>query len=208
MPDDCDIFEGDNTNINSEHALSLDLFSISNKYKKYWKFPDRSDFHQAIYITISKGLNNDQTNQIMQKITNSIGKEITPEKFSFTDKKMKEWGLSNEKIQIIKKIKELQEITSSNLCKIKEGGIYLVKAFKILQEEDDDTFLMDDYNIRKNMSILFVKNKLMTTQEARDISKVWQGHRSQISYFLYRLKESGAIKILDEEELDEKDFLN
>ena len=208
MPDDSGIFEGDNTNNTQEYAVDLDLFSLSNKYKPYWKFEDRNDFHQAIFIIISKGISFDQTKEIMEKITKSIGKDITANKFTFKDKKLKEWGLSNEKIEAINKIKSLSEITPSSLCKIKEGGIYLLKAFKILQEEDEDTFLLEDYNVRKNMSILFFKNKLMTPQEARDISKAWQGHRSQISYFLYRLKETGAIKIIDEKELDEKDFFN
>ena len=84
-----------------------------------------------------------------------------------TNKKLKEWGLSNEKVAGIRKILSLPEVTSKTLCKVKEGGIYLVKAFKIFQEEDDDVFLWDDYNVCRNLGILFFGDKAITKAEAR-----------------------------------------
>ena len=72
------------------------------------------------------------------RLTQSIGKgDISPNSFHITDKKLKSWGLSNEKIEGIKAILALPEVNSKSLCKIKEGGIYLVKAFKIFTGDDD-----------------------------------------------------------------------
>jgi hypothetical protein len=201
------VFEGeDNTQENRKfQAEFLDLFAKSEKYKKYWKLPQCSSKHRALFIIISKELPYKTSSRILEKIYNTIGKkEII--KFEISDKTLKKWELSNEKINCLKKMLELPEVNSKTLCKIKEFGIYGVKLFKIMQEEDDDVFLKEDYNICKNLGILFEKNRAMTKVEAQQISSNWLGFRSQLSFFLYRLKPEGAYKLLDEKELDEKDF--
>lgn len=211
MPDDSDILEGDsNSEEKKDIALDLDLFNLSEKYKSFWKYPERTDLFQAIFILISKGCTFEQYDFILQKITQSLGFKITLENFKIQDKKLKEWGLSTDKINAIRKLLEIAKehgVTPSSLCKVKEGGIYLVKSFKILQEEDDDVFLAEDYIVRRILSILYYRSKILTVTEAKEISKAWIGHRSQISYFLSRLKDSGASKILDKQELDKYDFI-
>jgi 3-methyladenine DNA glycosylase/8-oxoguanine DNA glycosylase len=203
-----DIFEGDDNSVFlKEHATDLDLFAVSNTYKSLWKLPARSDLHQAISLLISKNAPYDMTKKIMKKISDTIGnRDITIQNFVMKDSKLKEWGLSNDKIQGIRKILSLPEITAKSLCSVKEGGIYLVKAFKIFQEEDDDIFLYEDYTVRKNLGILFYRDKPLSESESRKLSQYWQGHRSQISYFLYRLTSKGADKILEDKELDDSDF--
>jgi hypothetical protein len=47
----------------------------------------------------------------------------------------------------------------------------------------------------------------MTPIEVKTLSNAWQGYRSQISYFLSRLTLSGVLKILDDKELFEEDFI-
>lgn len=211
MPDEGGIFEGDNNGeVNHEFAQDLDLFNLSNECKKFWKLPERNNLYTAIFIMVSKGLSYETYNKIMENMHKSIGVKFTVNNFNFSDKKLKEWGLSNDKISGIRKILEIaktEEITPKNLCRVKEGGIYLYKSFKIIQEEDDDCFLFEDHIVRKNLSVLFYKDKLMLPTEAKEISKAWQGHRSQISYFLSKLKESGAVKILDDEPLEQSDFI-
>jgi len=197
-----EIFEGnDPSEDRIFHAADLDLFSIANRYRKFWKLPERSPYHTAISLLIGKGLPYDTVSKIMEHIGQALGnKDISPKNFHITDKKLKSWGLSQEKIDGIRKILALEEVSSQSLCKIKEGGIYLVKAFKVIQEEDDDVFLPDDYNVLRNLGILFFRDKPMTKTEAMKLSRAWQGHRSLISYFLLKLKPDGAVKILDEEE--------
>jgi len=208
MPEDGDAFEGDVNNDREFLAQDLDLFAVSNDTKKWWKLPEKSALHTAVTILISRGSTEEMTARIMEKIRNSIGKgDITRDNFKFTDKKLKEWGLSSDKISGIRKILSLEEVNAESLCRIKEGGIFLVNGFKVMHEEDDDVLWSEDYNVRRCLGILFFRQKNMTETEARQVGKVWAGYRSQISYFLHRLKPEGAIKIRDEEELDQYDFI-
>ena len=205
---DFDVFEGNDTSLFfSNHAKDLDLFDLSNQYKHLWKLPETSPAHRAVLLLIGKGISPENYYKIVSKIEASIGKkEINKHSFGIRDIKLKEFGLSTDKIIGIRKILDLPEVTSKTLCKVKEGGIYLVKAFKIFYEEEDDIFLQEDYLVRKNLSVLFFKDKLMSEAEARKLSTNWAGHKSQISYFLSRLKPTGSAKILAEEPLTECDF--
>ena len=205
---DDDIYQGPDTTEDRDFiAKELDLFSISSKYKKYWILDECSSMHRAIYLLIHKGVSFDIGDKIMQHIKSTIGnKDITSDNFTMTDKTLKKWGLSAEKISGIRSIISLPEVNSKNICKIKEGGIYLLKGFKVLEQEDDDVLWNNNYNVLKNMGILFYRDKSMSPQEAMTVGKNWAGYRSQISYFLCRLKPEGAIKILDEIELEPWDF--
>jgi hypothetical protein len=202
-----DIFEGDNTDISKNIAEDLDLFELANRYKKLWERKERSAHHTAVDLVISRGMSPDTYKNICDNIKNAIGKkDYSIDTFKITDKKLKEWGLSNDKITAIRKILQLESVDSNTLCRIKECGIHIVKAFKVFFGEHDDTFLNEDYNVRTNMGILFYKNKLMTPQEATQVAKNWNGYRSTISFFLHRLKPEGAFKVLNDEELSREDF--
>lgn len=202
-----DIFEGDNNDISDIIAEDLDLFSVAKNTKELWELPEHSAHHTAIDLVMSKGLSFDMYKKLRTSIINAIGKkEYSRDNFKFTDKKLKEWGMSADKISAIRKILQLENVDSNALCRIHECGIHIVKAFKVFYGENDDTFLNEDYNVRTNMGILFSKNKLMSPQESTKVARNWSGHRSIISYFLHRLKPEGTFKILDNEELQKDDF--
>lgn len=202
-----DVFEGDNTDISSIIAEDLDLFSVAKNTKDLWILPEHSAHHTAVDLVMAKGLSFDMYKRLRTNIYNAIGKrEYSRDTFKFTDKKLKEWGMSNEKITAIRKILEVETVDSGALCRIRECGIHIVKAFKVFYGEHDDTFLNEDYNVRTNLGLLFSKNKLMTPQEATKVARNWSGHRSIISYFLHRLKPESVFKILDNEDLQKEDF--
>lgn len=202
-----DIFEGDNNDVSSFIAQDLDLFGVAERTMDLWKLQDSTSHHTAVDIVISKGLSRDMYSKIRTNIKNAIGKkEFSVDNFKFTDKKLKEWGLSNEKITAIRKIFQLETVDSNALCRIKECGLQVVKQFKVIFGENDDTFMNEDYNVRFNLGILFSKNKLMTPQESTKVARNWSGHRSIISYFLHRLKPTSTYKILEEQELSKEDF--
>jgi hypothetical protein len=204
-----EVYQGDN---NSEYIIEdivndLDLFEVSMKYKKLWELREHTPTHLAILLLIFKEVSHSSGSKIMEKIEQSIGKkDISCSNFTMNDKKLKDWGISSDKIIGIKKILKLSEINGKTLCNIKEGGIYLVKAFKIFNQEDDDMFFIEDYNVRLNLGILFNRKKPMTKAEALSVSKHWKGFRSHISYFLYRLSDIGAYKIVNKEDLQQCDF--
>lgn len=207
MPDDSDIvFEGSQDD-QRDYAEDLDLFAISTFTKPLWELPECSAVHRAIEILIRKGLNWDHSQAIMSRINASIGnRDISQANFTMRDETLKKWGLSNDKIAGIRKILALPEVTGSTLCAIKEGGIYLVRMFKILHGEQDDVPFPDDYNLKQCLGILFYRQRAMTPQDMMEISKTWNGYRSQIAYFLHRLKPEAVAKIQDDQDLEPWDF--
>lgn len=203
-----DIFEGDdNAAERSDFIGDLDLFAVSNKTKKYWKLPERSNLHIALYLMITMGMSYESGEKIMKKIKDTIGdKDMSKENFVISDKTLKEWGLSATKISGIKKILGLKEITQQSLCKVREGGIKLVKMFMVLSETKDDTSLEFCYEVRRNLSNLLGHSKILPEPDAKKLFLKWSGYKSQIGYFLYRLKPDSAVKIVDDIELDQYDF--
>jgi 3-methyladenine DNA glycosylase/8-oxoguanine DNA glycosylase len=161
--------------------------------------------------------------------------EITKENFTFKDKTLLEYGLSKDQIRIIKEIlsivnkksenkeqlitesclatsgrdksNKLDLLTIKDLTKIKGIGVWTIKAVKILMNEDPDVSLEQDYYVRKILSRLYGYQKVITETEARKILQTWNGNRSQISYFLWRLKETAIEKILENQKLERHDFL-
>ncbi len=196
-----DVFEGDNnTDDVLFYAEQLDLFKWANNTKHIWKYPETNPYHLIITLLINN-------KKIMDHISHALGKRpITPQNYIFKPETQKKWGISNEKIFQIKYILQLEEITASKFCSFKD--IFLLKLFKIVLEEEDDIFLYESPHIRKILGILFGRNKPMDKAEVMKVSKVWNSYKSLISYFLFRLKDTGAIKILEEIDLISEDFNN
>lgn len=206
MPEDGNNFQGE-TNSDSFLLTDLDLFKISQQTKELWILPNRSATHRAIECLIRQGMNWDNSERILNRIRASIGNaDISKSNLTMTEKTLKRWGLSSAKICGIYKILNMTEVNSKNLCSIKEGGSALVQLFKTLEEEDDDVWLYSEYNVLQNLGILLGRTKSLTVREAMRVGHIWSGARSQISYFLWRLKPTGAIKIIEDEELKPWDF--
>lgn len=203
-----DIFEGDDTfSERVEFLKNLDLFSLSNGTKNYWKLADHSALHTALYLMITKGMSFESGEKLMNKIRGTLGKkDMNKEKFTISDKTLKEWGLSAAKIQGIRTILSLDSINSSTLCKVKEGGLWLIKMHAVLAETNDDTPLYFCYEVKQNLAALLGHAKILSDEETKKLFTIWTGYRSQISYFLYRIKPESIVKILDDEELDKFDF--
>jgi 3-methyladenine DNA glycosylase/8-oxoguanine DNA glycosylase len=197
----------------------FDLLKLSGETKQWWLQPTRSLLHNAISCVISMRIKFEKSREIRQKIYNSIGKEgkveITKENFKFKNQTLCEYGLSTEQIRIIreiltfdnKKSENKEQLTIKDLTKIKGIGVWTIKAVKILMNEDLDVSLEQDYYIRKMLSELYGYKKVITETEARKILQTWNGNRSQISYFLWRLKFESIEKILENVKLERHDFL-
>lgn len=212
MPDDsCEVYQGDQDDY-SEYIRSLDLFDVALSSKPFWYLPgtlcpkDSSPTHMLIWFVIHHGLSVSVSEKIMNHIKLAIGNNnISKENFTMKEDTLKKWGLSGDKIDLIKKILSLEELTTKTLCKIKIG-LYYLSIFKAMVDEEDDCFVYQDVNIRKNLSVILGRDKIVTESEARKISKNWTGYRSKISYFLYRLRPESMLKVMEEEELAAHDF--
>ena len=203
MPDDGDSFQGESSN-DTEFLQELDLFALSEQTKQWWQAPPRTPVHRAIEILIRQNMSWENGEKIMERVRASIGEaDISLSNLVMTDKTLKKWGLSAEKISGIRKILSLQEITPKTLCSIKEGGIYLVQMFTVMEEENDDCWVYNNPNALRNLSIFLGRARPLTAREAVHMSRsAFSGHRSQLSYFLYMLKTEGAIAMVNDEPLE------
>lgn len=216
MPEDGDsVFEGDSDSYD-DFIKELDLFSVAMSTRKLWDLtasecPENSTkIHIAIYLIVHSGCSYNVGNQIFNYIRQSMGhKSISPETFTFTDKTLKKWGLSNDKISLIRNILTYTDdnFNSTVFCRLKPG-INLIQLFKAFTDENEDTYAYSDYNIKKNIAVMLERAKMPSDNENRKLSRVWNGFRSIITQFLYRLKPTGMNKILEEEVLTSVDFYN
>lgn len=188
----------------------FDLLKLAVDYKDHYVFPDRSLTHNTILMIVASRLNNTKSEEIKKKLYSSIGKEgkieLTRENFKFKDKTLLSYGLSHEQIKLIREVLEMKEITIKNLTKIKGIGIWTIKALKVITNEDNICF-EQDYNVRNNLGLLYGYDKLVSESEVKKILSSWNGNRTIISYFLWRLKKEAIVKILEEEKLEYTDFL-
>jgi 3-methyladenine DNA glycosylase/8-oxoguanine DNA glycosylase len=222
-----DIIGNDRETFQYDH---LDLVKLAQDTKNYYQFPTRSLLHNTILMIIYSRLNNVKSQEIKNKIYNSIGKEgkieLTSENFKFKDKTLLSYGLSHEQIDLIRKVLEIsktekkeelniknltkEELNIKNLTKIKGIGIWIIKALKIImndkleeKEKNDNICFEQDYNVRNNLGLLYGYNKLVSETEAKKILNTWNDNKTIVSYFLWRLKKEAVFKILGFNELGE-----
>lgn len=206
MPEDGDGFQGQSSN-DVEYMQEMDLFAISERTKHLWQSQPRTPLHRAIEILIRQNMNWTNGEYIMQRIKDTIGDvDISVSNLTMTDKTLKKWGLSTEKISGIRKILSLEEITPKTLCSVKEGGIHLVQMFTAMEGENDDCWVYNDSNLLRNLGILLGRSRSLAAREALQIGRSFAGVRSQISCFLHMLKPEGAICIVNNEPLEPEHF--
>lgn len=189
-------------------AEDYDLFALSNETKEWWYREPLGIIHETVLLIITEKLSFHKSDEVLNKIIASIGKkEITKTTFTISDNKLKEWGLSSDCCSLIRSVLELSSPTVKDIVKIRGIGIRNIKAIKIIMGEEDDQFLYEDLHIRRCMAILFNHKKPLTPSDAKHLSSVWEGHRSQISMFLLRLTFEGIGKIVEMKPLTKEDFM-
>lgn len=201
-----DIIGTDREELDFKH---FDLLKLAIDNKEHYVFPDRSLTHNAILMIIANRLNNEKSEEVKKKLYSSIGREgkveLSKENFKFKDKTLLSYGLSHDQIKLIREVLEMKEINIKNLTKIKGIGIWTIKALKIITNEDNVCF-EQDYNVRNNLGLLYGYDKLVPESEVKKILSSWNGNRTIISYFLWRLKKESIVKILEDQKLSYLDF--
>jgi len=213
-----DIIGNDRESFDYTH---FNLLKLAQDTKDYYTFPERSLLHNAILMIIYSRLNNSKSQEIKNKIYNSIGKEgkieLSVDNFKFKDKTLLGYGLSHDQIGLIRSVLSLSktlekgQMTIKDLTKIKGIGIWVIKSLKIITHTDDNICFEQDYNVRNNLGLLYGYDKLVSETEVKKILNTWNGNRTIISYFLWRLKKEAILKIIgiteddDDEEVKEED---
>jgi hypothetical protein len=207
MPEDGDGFQGESSN-DVEYLQDMDLFALSEQTKHLWRSEERTPLHRALEILIRQNMNWTNGDNIMKRIRDSIGSaDMSASNMIMTDKTLKKWGLSAEKISGIRKILSLGEITPKTLCSVKEGGIHLIQMFTVMEGENDDCWIYNDSNILRNLGTLLGRSRSLTPREGMIVSRAsFAGVKSQISYFLHMLRPEGAIAICNDEPLEVAHF--
>jgi DNA-3-methyladenine glycosylase II len=144
---------------------------------------------------------------ILGRLEAGLGGEITPEKIlQAKPKKLKEWGLSKQKITYLKdlakkvasdklqvaRLNELpDEEVTNELIAVKGIGPWTAEMFLMFSLARLDIFPVDDLGIRNGMKRL-LKKKEMKPAEMIKFSERWKPYRSTASWYIWKELEVGS----------------
>lgn len=186
----------------------MNLPLIIQQTSSFWNLPKKTLFHNLINLVISQKISFAEGRKIRQNLYKKINNyEITKEIIkNLTDIDFKKCGMDNNKIEVVKKIIEEENLTITSISKIKGIGPWTIKSLKILNDESG-IFLSEDYWIRKRLKELYNKEKIPSIKEAELLVKDVDCDKSHISKFLWRIKPQGIEKIKNNINLEKNDFL-
>lgn len=192
--------------------LLQDLPTIIIPYVQFFTLPSKSLFHNLISLIISQKIRFSQSRKIRQQLYALLNtNEYTIDNLdSLSNDTLKSVGLSDDKINCIRSILKIENLTLDKISKIKGVGPWTLKALQILTDANDDLFLSEDYYIRQRFSELIQSNKILTTKQLDNyIVKFpnWIGQKTVISRFFWRIKPEGIIHLLQTLTLTRDDFL-
>jgi 3-methyladenine DNA glycosylase/8-oxoguanine DNA glycosylase len=179
---------------------------------KYWLLPQKSLFHNTISLLTSQKIKFSESRNIRKKLyeLNQEQNEYSIKIFeNLTNKDFIKCGISNNIIEIIKNVIELEKnklLTIEKLENLKGIGPWTIKSLKIMNNFDNNIFLYEDYWIRQRLSELVKSNKILTQSECKKIF-INSTNCSEISMFLWRIKKSGTFQIINNLELTKDNFL-
>lgn len=178
------------------------------KTKTYWTTPKKSLFHNTISLITSQQISFQKGREIRQKIYAKINSfEITHEnlkKLSRDD--FMNYGIDEKRVNTITELLKIKNLTIEKISKLKGIGSWTIKSLKILNDEPN-ILLSEDYWIRKQMSKLINLPKVATIKEIENQTKNYEHDKSELTKFLWRIKDTGIDKIKENKELLREDFL-
>ena len=170
-----------------------------DKTRTYWTQPVRNFIHNLVSIIISQKIPFRQSRLIRQQMyqkyqTNLFTYDLL---IKITAHEWQELGLGQAKIATINQVLKLGQCPNVNdLKKIKGIGSWTIKSLKIMSnllEPNEDFFLEEDYWVRKILSKILDRKKVMTQREAKKyVDANWKDSKVELTKFLWRLKPEGA----------------
>lgn len=176
---------------------------------EFYKLQKHSLYHDVISLVISQRIPFKRSKEIRQK----LGKICFP----FTAIEMQNIdfstvGLTNKNIiECIKQITTLELQSNLNINTIKDIkgiGKWTYKALQIMGYEKVNLFLKEDAWIRKRLTqIVYGQIKTISMKEAQQLVEQENCNLTQLSLFLWRIKDCGVVKIKNGEKLTRDNFL-
>ena len=191
--------------------LAIEVLNKDSKMKKLIKdygsahFESKNDYFKSLmHSIVFQQLSGKVANVIYERLINLLpdNKVIPTEVLLLSNQKMRQAGLSLQKIKYIKnlanyfdnnlfdynKVKNMSnEEISVDLTQIKGIGQWTVDMFLMFTLNRPDVMPYSDLGIRKGMKILFNLSKLPTKSEMETLSKKWKPYRTVASWYLWKV---------------------
>lgn len=189
--------------------------------RKWWQQPQYSLFHHVVSLITSQQIKFAQGRKIrlalyelcrqyLRRQGHSIDAkalvELTPAFIqSLSDTELRGTGLTFERCRTIQALANVKEHTLTEYAKVSGVGAWTLKGTMILCNLDPHVILHEDSWIRDRLGEMV--DHPVDEDEVKDIFKLWKGHETLMSYFLWRIKPSGIRRLLARQPLERTDFV-
>jgi 3-methyladenine DNA glycosylase/8-oxoguanine DNA glycosylase len=178
---------------------------LLEKTRPFYFYESKGLYHELISLIISQRISFKKSRDIRMKIYEKIGSYVFTKDKLFSINLI-ETGLDVDKIHLIRNINE--NVSFNDLKAIPGIGIWTIKSLKAKLLLDDDIFLSEDFYIRTHLKILFKLDKVPIISEANKLIKGrWEGYKTHVSLFLWRLRHESTDKLIQNQELTQQDFI-
>ena len=186
----------------------MNIIDNIKKTESFWNLPKKTIFHIAINLVIYLKISFKQGRKIRQELYKKINSfDLSKELLcKLTNQDFARIGLEDNKISVINKIIDAEDLSINYLEQLKGIGPWTIKSLKIMNGEKN-LFLEEDYWIRKRLKELFNLDKVPTIKESKKIVEHINCDKSELTRFLWRIKPNGIVKVKNNEELVREDFL-
>ena len=167
-------------------------------------------YKSLISLIISQQISFKASRKLRGNLYQYLGSnEFTPENIlKITSVQWEGWGLNPHRRELIHRVTDMalkSELRVADLSKIEGIGPWTLKGLQIMTYIEPDVFLYEDAFIRKHIRKLFGNLTLRQIQKLSQ-TPVWAGQRSLVSRFLWRLRDSGALKLIQGENITPEDL--
>lgn len=184
------------------------LCEYAKTYEQLYRQPTNNIFHTASSCVMGQQVAFNVGRTLRKDMYELCGFPLTPSAILNNDlTKIK--NLTYTRITLLKQMANIDEnddakIVLNKYAKLKGFGPWSYGAVCILMGIDDNINLSSDAYIKKNLSIYF--DKVLSVKDCDNyISLV--NNKSQVCYFLWRIKKDSIIKIKKDGELTKDDFI-
>lgn len=161
-------------------------------------------FVSLIEAIISQQLSGKAASTIYRKFESTIlnKKDVAKYLSEINPEELRKLGISNSKSQciitlsqiVLRKEIDIENLKTKNdreiaeiLTRIKGIGIWTVNMFLMFGLKREDVWPATDYGIRKNLSVILKKKRILTVDETQKVGERWKPYRSYASCYIWNI---------------------